>query len=105
MRALRGADRFIVKHWELKHPEKLTPLEVEFSVIHNHKDSMLRLLHEAFLIEEDGTMTSKCEWRSSARLRLVVEKKEWEGKKEERKMMEERLADEECPKPPKKVWI
>ena len=82
-RGLENGERenFIVKHWMLCHPEREMQPDIEFSVIKNHRDCLSRLLHEAVLIEEIGTMNSKSEWRKNARPRLVIEKEEWEKEK------------------------
>ena len=75
-------ENFIVKHWVLCHSDSDQPPEIEFEVVKNHRDCLSRLLHEAVLIDEIGTMNSKSEWRRNARPRIIIKKEEWEKRKE-----------------------
>ena len=58
-------ENFIIKHWATCHTDEVTPPEMKFEVVKNHRDCLSRLLHEAVLIEKEGTMNSKSEWRQT----------------------------------------
>ena len=88
-------ETFIIKHWALKHPDLKIPPRVEFKVVKNHRDCMTRLIHEAVLIDKEGSMNSKSEWRKNSRPRLMIEKSEWEKKKEYKQVIEEEREEEE----------
>ena len=88
-------ENFIIKHWALKHPDLKIPPRVEFKVVKNHRDCMTRLIHEAVLIDKEGSMNSKSEWRKNSRPRLMIEKSEWEKKKEYKQVIEEEREEEE----------
>ena len=66
-------DNFILRHWALEHQQKDEAPRIEFRVIKNHRDCLSRLLHEAVMIEEEGTMNAKSEWRQNRRAKLTVE--------------------------------
>ena len=74
-------ENFIIKHRVLCQPERDIPPKIEFSFIKNHRDRLSRLLHEAVLIDEIGTMNSKSEWRKNTRPRIVIENEDWEKRK------------------------
>ena len=84
IQGLKNGDKenFIVKHWALYHPEKEEPPCIKFEVVKNHRDCRTRLVHEAVLIDKEGSMNSKSEWRRNNKPRLIVEKDGWEKKKE-----------------------
>ena len=101
IQGLERGDRenFIIKHWALTHAECENPPKIKFSVVKNHRDCLSRLIHEAVLIEYEGSMNSKAEWRRNTKARLVVEKETWEKKKQETKEREkEREEDDKIEK-------
>ena len=57
-------DNFILRHWALEHPAMLDPPKIKFRTVKCHRDCLSRLLHEAVLIETDGNMNGKTEWRN-----------------------------------------
>ena len=75
---LEGLERgdesnFIVKHWAEDHTSSLYPPKMKFEVIQTHQDALSRLLQEAVLIEEEGSMNSKQEWRQNTKQKLIIE--------------------------------
>ena len=96
IRGLRNGDKenFIVKHWALHHRKRKEPPTIKFEIVKNHRDCLSRVVHEAVLIDKEGNMNSKSEWRKNAKPRLVIEKEGWEKKKEEKRMKEEEEEEE-----------
>ena len=86
IKKLKNCDRdnFILRHWALEHPARDKPPEIQFRVVKNHKDCLSRLLHEAVLIDEGGTMNGKSEWRLNRRPKLTIEVVGKEKKKREK---------------------
>ena len=80
---LRNLDpkSFAVKHWAMDHAQSKAPPTFKFELVKQHKDALSRLLHEALLIEQEGNLNSKAEFRSNRLTRLVVEATPWEQKK------------------------
>ena len=73
---------FMLKHWTVDHKELDKAPEFKFSVVKVHKDSLSRLVHEAVLIPELGSLNSKSEYVGYRLARLSVERSEWELKKD-----------------------
>ena len=74
-------DSFILKHWALAHENDVEMPVMRFSVVQGHMDALTRILQEAVLIEEEGNMNWKGEWRTNIRRKLVLETYDWEDKK------------------------
>ena len=55
---------------------------MEFKVVQNHRDCISRLIHESVLIEAEGSMNSKTEWRSNSRPKLMIELSECQKNKQ-----------------------
>ena len=77
-----SSESFILKHWAEQHIDTPAPPEIRFKVVKNHRDCITRLLHEAILIESEGSMNSKTEWRLNVRPKLVVELSDFEKDKQ-----------------------
>ena len=92
-------DNFILRHWALEHPKEEAPPKINFRIVKNHRDCLSRLLHEAVLIDQEGSMNGKSEWRLNRRPKLTVElvgkdkerkkKKEIDEEKRENELLEE----------------
>ena len=85
-------DNFILRHWALEHPLEESPPAIQFRIVKNHRDCLSRLLHEAVLIDQEGTMNGKSEWRLNRRPKLTVE---LVGKDKERKKIKEIKEEKE----------
>ena len=86
MEAARELDRgsHMVKHWFLDHPGEGSLPNFQFRVIGKYKDCLTRQIKEAIRVQNrPNNLNSKGEWGGGTIPRLVVEKAEWERKKEE----------------------
>ena len=77
-------DSHQVKHWFLEHPGEADPPKFRFRVIGSFKDAMSRQVKEAIRIQNrPGSLNSKGEFGGGVITRLVVEKSDFEQKKQE----------------------
>ena len=86
MGAARILDRgsHMVKHWFLDHPGEGTLPAFKFRVIGKYKDCLTRQLKEAIRVQNrPDNLNSKGEFGGQTIPRLVIEKPDWERKKEE----------------------
>lgn len=79
----------------MEHPARDKPPEIQFRVVKNHRDCLSRLLHEAVLIDEGGTMNGKSEWRLNRRPKLTIEVVGKEKKKREKEEFDKEKKEEE----------
>ena len=86
MVAAKGLDRgsHMVKHWFLDHQEEANLPAFRFRVLGKYKDCLTRQLKEAIRVQNrPDNLNSKGEFGGVTIPRLVVEKPDWERKKEE----------------------
>ena len=83
-------DNFAVKHWVKHHSNLPSAPRMRFKVIKSFQDALSRLATEAVLIEREGNMNSKSEFRNNKISRIVIEdprskvKKKYSGDEKKR---------------------
>ena len=77
-------DCHIIKHWFLDHPSEVRAPTFHFKIIGKYKDCLTRKLKEAVRLQNrPGTLNSKGEFGGGRIPRMVIEKSEYESKREQ----------------------
>ena len=67
-------NKFITKHWSIKHNTLNEYPKMQFNVVKQCKDAMSRQITDAIMIEEKGNLNSKSEWGRSPLTRLQTDR-------------------------------